>query len=56
MWFVTGSDNSLSPTAPLSRHVFVCAAFVAAVLLVLAPRYGFHRDELYFMTNAEHPA
>lgn len=56
MWLVTGPDNSLSPTAPLSRHVFVCAAFVAAVLLVLAPRYGFHRDELYFMTNAEHPA
>ncbi len=56
MSFVTGPDNSLSLPARLGWPVFVCAACVAAVLLVLAPRYGFHRDELYFMTNAEHPA
>jgi hypothetical protein len=54
--FVRRSDNSLSPPAPLGRTVFLCAALVAGVLLVLAPRYGFHRDELYFMTNAKHPA
>ena len=50
------SDYSLTPPPRLGRHVYACAALVAAVLLVLAPRYGFHRDELYFMTNAEHPA
>lgn len=53
---MTGSDDSLARTTRLAGAVFVCAGLVAAVLLVFAPRYGFHRDELYFMTNAEHPA
>jgi 4-amino-4-deoxy-L-arabinose transferase-like glycosyltransferase len=49
-------DRSPTSTTRLSGYVFVCAAVVAVVLLGLAPRYGFHRDELYFMTNADHPA
>ena len=36
--------------------VGAASATVAIVLLATASRYGFHRDELYFMTNAENPA
>lgn len=36
--------------------VAAAAATVGTLLLLTAPRYGFHRDELYFMVNAEHPA
>lgn len=36
---------------PLAPAVLVTIALVA-----VAPRYGFHRDELYFMVNADHPA
>jgi len=31
-------------------------ATVAVALLATASRYGFHRDERYFMANAENPA
>lgn len=39
---------------PLDRRVFAVAAAVFAVLMALSTRYGFHRDELYFLDSARH--
>ena len=40
----------------LSRWVFAIAGVQFAVLLATASRYGFHRDELYFVVAGSHPA
>ncbi len=39
---------------PFNRRVLLVAAVVFAVLMVLSPWYGFHRDELYFLDAARH--
>lgn len=36
------------------RRVIVVGAILFAVLMVLSPWYGFHRDELYFLDAARH--
>ncbi|MGW5688017.1 glycosyltransferase family 39 protein [Nonomuraea sp. NPDC003754] len=38
------------------RPLAFVAALQSALLLVLSPLYGYHRDELYFRLLAEHPA
>lgn len=37
------------------RPVGAVSAALVALLLALSPRYGYHRDELYFRVLAEHP-
>jgi hypothetical protein len=40
----------------LSRGSWVVAGLVVVLLLTLGGRYGFHRDELYFIEGGHHPA
>ena len=46
--------SPVSDIAPFDRRVIVVGAVVFAVLLAFSTRYGFHRDELYFMECARH--
>jgi hypothetical protein len=42
--------------APTPRVVLVIAAAFFAVIMAVAPRYGYFRDELYYLACGEHPA
>lgn len=45
-----------SPPIPLARGVWLVAGLLILVLLIVAPRYGWHRDELYFLEAGRHLA
>ncbi|MEU8041263.1 glycosyltransferase family 39 protein [Streptosporangium sp. NPDC049078] len=51
------TPGTTAPAAPFAgRPVGAVALAAFAVLLVASPRYGYHRDELYFRMLGEHPA
>ncbi len=41
-------------TSPFDRRVIAVGGLVFAVLMALSARYGFHRDEMYFLACAQH--
>lgn len=46
----------MSDVAPVDRRIFAVSVAVFAVLMAFSGRYGFHRDELYFLDCARHLA
>jgi 4-amino-4-deoxy-L-arabinose transferase-like glycosyltransferase len=61
MWRVAASPSVTAPTraaiAPSARGpVIAVGAFVTVLLIVVAGRYGYHRDELYFLACGRHLA
>src|SRR5580700_11454565 len=53
-----GSDVAAAdvPLAPIDRRIFVVAGGLFTILMALSARYGFHRDELYFLDCGRHLA
>ena len=48
--------SNVRSNGPVPPGVLIAAGAVTAVLLVVAGRYGFHRDEYYFVVTGQHPA
>jgi 4-amino-4-deoxy-L-arabinose transferase-like glycosyltransferase len=50
----TGSAAALADASPFNRWVLAVGGIVFAVLMALSARYGFDRDEMYFLDAARH--
>src|SRR5437660_1029363 len=52
-----GADDGLPLAgAPLSGLVWLVAVLLFIELMAYAGRYGYHRDEMYFIVAGSHPA
>jgi hypothetical protein len=53
---LTNASAAVTPSSaePFDRRVLVVGGAAVAVLMAVSGRYGFHRDELYFMACAQH--
>jgi 4-amino-4-deoxy-L-arabinose transferase-like glycosyltransferase len=47
-------STSVPGLAPVDRRIFMVAGVVFVILMAFSARYGFHRDELYFLDCARH--
>jgi hypothetical protein len=50
------TENPADVTGRLSGWVLVVAGLLLAELVAVAGRYGYHRDEMYFIVAGSHPA
>ena len=60
---LSGPDTAPEAASPLARArrsprlgVIIVAAAAFAVEMAVSARYGYHRDELYFLEAGQHPA
>jgi hypothetical protein len=51
------SERAVTPRPPVAtRGLIGVAGALVALLLAVATRYGYHRDELYFLVASHHLA
>jgi 4-amino-4-deoxy-L-arabinose transferase-like glycosyltransferase len=50
------TPSTVVPLAPVDRRIFIVAGGLFAILMAFSSRYGFHRDELYFLDCGRHLA